>query len=53
MRAAERQRALLRRLNDDLRPADVTDRGRNARGDEGAGADGRHGKPVRDQPFIG
>ena len=53
MGTAERQGALLWRLDDDLRLAGVIDAGGNARGDEGAGADGGHGKSVRDQPFIG
>jgi hypothetical protein len=53
MRAAERQRALLRRLDRDLGLACVVDAGGNARGNERTGADGRHGKAVRDQPLIG
>ena len=53
MRAAERQRALLRRLDRDPRLAGVVGAGGNARGDEGAGADGGDRKAVRDQPLIG
>src|SRR5439155_20841606 len=53
MRAAERERALLRRLDRDPGLARVVDAGGYARGDEGAGADGRYRKPVRDQPLIG
>ena len=53
MRAAERQRALLRRLDRDLGLACVADARGNARGDEGAGADGGYRKAVRDQPLIG
>ena len=53
MRAAERQRALLRRLDRDVRLAGVVDARGNPRGDEGAGADGGYRKPVRDQPLIG
>ena len=53
MGAAERQVALLRRRDGDLRLARIVDAGRNAGGDEGAGADLCHGKSVRDQPFIG
>ena len=53
MGAAERQIALLRRRNGDLRLARIIDPGGNAGGDEGAGADFCHGKTVRDQPFIG
>jgi hypothetical protein len=53
MGAAERQVALLGSHNGDLRLARIVDAGRDARGDEGAGANGRHGKSVRDQPLIG
>ena len=53
MRAAERERALLRRLDRDPGLACVVGAGGNPRGDEGAGADGGHGKAVCDQSLIG
>jgi hypothetical protein len=53
MRAAERKRTLLRRLDRDPGLARVAGAGRNPRGDEGTRANGGDGKPVRDQPLIG
>ena len=53
MGAAERQRALLRRLDCDPGLARIIGAGGNARGDKSTGADGGHRKAVGDQPLIG
>lgn len=53
MGAAERERALPRCFDHGLRLLRFGRRRRNPRGDEGAGANGRVGKAVGDQPFIG
>ena len=53
MGAAERQRIVLRRLDLDPRTSRRGGLRRDARGDEGAGAGGRHREAVGDQPLIG
>ena len=52
MSAAERQRALPGRLDDDHRLVCGYGACGNARGDEGPRADGRLRKPVGDQTFV-